>query len=224
MATGAVTESVSMRRREYLFVWAFLGGFVVIFAMKAIPWHPIIVGIAASASGIAIMVFYVAQQRRSRPENEHPRLGDEVYYLGLLYTLTSLCAALVMLFLLDEGNRFFERNLTLEERTDQMIGSFGIALLTTIAGIVIRMTLQGRESASQATIIRIPHVGASPEHQTRARSAEVEGPHRRLGALRIRTAKAASELDECVRLPRQPSNLAGKDGPRPHGRNDAGVP
>lgn len=178
MATGAVTESVSVRRNEYSFVWAFLGGFVVIFAMKVmVAWHPIVVGIAASASGIAIMVLYVAQQRRARPENEHPRLGDEVYYLGLLYTLTSLCAALVMLFLLDDGIPFLGqgRLLTLEQRTDEMIGSFGIALLTTIAGIVIRMTLQGRESASQATIIRIPHAGASPERETRARSAEVEG-------------------------------------------------
>ena len=80
MAAGAVTESVSVRRKEYSFVWAFLGGFVVIFVMKAIaPWHPIVVGIAASASSIAIMVLYVAQQRRALPENEHPRLGDEVY-------------------------------------------------------------------------------------------------------------------------------------------------
>ena len=81
-------------------------------------------------------MLYTAHQKRARPENEHSRLGDEVYYLGLLYTLTSLCAALVTLFLLDEWSRIFggEVKLTLEQRTDEMIGSFGIALLTTIAG------------------------------------------------------------------------------------------
>ena len=46
---------------------------------------------------------------------------------------------------------------SLEERTDEMIGSFGIALLTTMAGIVMRMTLQRQGVEGQETIIRIPH-------------------------------------------------------------------
>ena len=180
-----MTESVSVRGNAHSFVWAFLGGFAVIWAMKIVamkqtpPWPPVIVGIAASAAGIAIMLLYVARQRRSRPENDHPRLGDEVYYLGLLYTLTSLCVALVMLFLFDDGvpssdpGRLLTENLA--QRTDEMIGSFGIALLTTIAGIVIRMTLQGREAGGQATIIRIPRAGAPAERQGGVRSPGVEG-------------------------------------------------
>ena len=173
-----MTEIMSVRRNEYSFIWAFLSGFAMIVAMKlTAPWHPVLVGVAASAAGIAIMVLYAIQQKRARPENEHPRLGDEIYYLGLLYTLTSLCAALVMLFLLDDGIPYLRQgqSLTLEKRTDEMIGSFGIALLTTIAGIVIRVVLQGRESTRQATTIRIPHAEVSPKRQTRARSAEVEG-------------------------------------------------
>ena len=52
----------------------------------------------------------------------------------------------------------FDRNeQTLEKRTDEMIGSFGIALLTTMAGIVMRMTLQRHGTEGQETIIRIPH-------------------------------------------------------------------
>ena len=38
-----------------------------------------------------------------------------------------------------------------------MIGSFGIALLTTMAGIVMRVPLQRRAMEGQTTVIRIPH-------------------------------------------------------------------
>ena len=179
MATGAVTESAPVRKAEYAFVWAFLAGFALIFAMKLFaPGPPVVVGVATSMIAVAIMALYMAYQKRTRPENEHPRLGDEVYYLGLLYTLTSLCAALMTLFLFDEGSRFVggEGKLTLEQRTDELIGSFGIALLTTIAGIVMRMTLQGRASESLATIIRIPHTGERVEREGgRTRSVEIEG-------------------------------------------------
>ena len=111
------------------------------------------------------MAIYMARQRRERPEGEHSRLGDEVYYLGLLYTLTSLCAALVSLFLLDGVGR------TLEERTNEMVGSFGIALLTTMAGIVMRMPLQRRATDGQATVIRIPHSASD----SRGGAVEIEG-------------------------------------------------
>ena len=152
MATSAVTEKALVFKTEHTFEWAFGIGVTVIFLAKLIAQgHPIIGGIVASTLGIAIMFWYRNNQRRVRSEREQPRLGDEVYYLGLLYTLTSLCAALVSLFLLFEGEQ------TLEERTDEMIGSFGIALLTTMAGIVLRMTLQRGGMEGQETIIRIPH-------------------------------------------------------------------
>ena len=156
MATGAVTDKTRVRKTEQAFEWAFGLGFVTIFAAKlgVLGQPPIVEGIVASAVGVVIMMLYVAHQKRDRSESEQPRLGDEVYYLGLLYTLTSLCAALVSLYLLDGGEQ-----QTLEDRTDEMIGSFGIALLTTMAGIVMRMPLQRLGMEGQATIIRIPHTG-----------------------------------------------------------------
>lgn len=139
---------------EHAFEWAFALGFVLIGAMKVfIRERPIAGGIIASIVGVAIMWLYVFQQRRYRSEAEWPRLGDEVYYLGLLYTLTSLCAALINLFLL-EGN-----GQTIEQRTDEMIGSFGIALLTTMFGIVMRMPLQRQRAEPRSTTIRISHSG-----------------------------------------------------------------
>ena len=167
MATGAVTDKTRFRGTEHAFEWAFGLGFVMIFATKLVArGHPIVGGIVASGVGIAIMAIYVAHQKRDRPESERPRLGDEVYYLELLYTLTSLCAALASLFLLDGGEQ------TLDQRTNEMVGSFGIALLTTMAGIVMRMPLQRRGTEGQATIIRIPHSSAT---DSGGRSVEIEG-------------------------------------------------
>ena len=179
MATGPVTENATVRKAGYEFVWAFLAGFVLIFAAKLFaPGHPVDVGVATSIVAVAVMVLYMAHQKRARPASEHPRLGDEVYYLGLLYTLTSLCAALMTLFLFDEGSRLLggEERAALEQRTDELIGSFGIALLTTIAGIVMRMTLQGRVLESPATIIRIPHTGERVGREGGGtRTVEIEG-------------------------------------------------
>ena len=139
---------------EYAFEWAFALGFVLIGAMKVfIRERPIAGGIIASIVGVAIMWLYVFQQRRYRSEAEWPRLGDEVYYLGLLYTLTSLCAALINLFLLEVNGQ------TIEQRTNEMIGSFGIALLTTMFGIVMRMPLQRQRAEPRSTTIRISHSG-----------------------------------------------------------------
>ena len=174
MATGSVTDGTRIPKSKHGFEWAFALGFVVILVTKLVAREqPIFGGIAASVIGIAIMAIYMARQKRERSEGEHSRLGDEVYYLGLLYTLTSLCAALVSLFLLDGGER------SLDDRTNEMVGSFGIALLTTMAGIVMRMPLQRHAANGQATVIRIPHslAGGSSGRsmEVGSRSVEIEG-------------------------------------------------
>ncbi len=143
MAATTLIGAPRVFKTEQAFLWAFGIGFVIILMAKWLSQgHPIFGGIVASVLGIIIMLLYKSGQEQIRPQHEHPRLGDEVYYIGLLYTLTSLCAALVSLFL------FHTAEQTLAKRTDEMIGSFGIALLTTMAGIVIRMTLQRHGPAS----------------------------------------------------------------------------
>lgn len=71
------------------------------------------------------------------------RAGDELYYLGLLFTLVSLSYALVSLFILSPSAT------NLEQRTNDLIGSFGIALVSTIVGILARILLQGMEESEQ---------------------------------------------------------------------------
>ena len=179
MAAGAVKENTPVRKAGYEFVWAFLAGFVLIFAMKWFaPWRPVVVGITTSIIAVIIMVLYLTHQKRIRTGTEHPQLGDEIYYLGLLYIFMSLCAALITLFLFDEGSWFpnGDERVGLDQRTNELIGSFGIALLTTIAGIVMRVTLQGRASESPATIIRIPHTVERVERKDgRTRTVGIEG-------------------------------------------------
>ncbi len=55
------------------------------------------------------------------------RLGDNCYYLGLVYTLASLIAALIVL----------ERGAEVES----LLGNFGIALVSTAAGIIARLIM-----------------------------------------------------------------------------------
>lgn len=71
------------------------------------------------------------------------RAGDELYYLGLLFTLVSLSYALVSLFIINPNA------VDLEQRTNDLIGSFGIALGSTIVGILARILLQGLEDSVQ---------------------------------------------------------------------------
>ena len=56
------------------------------------------------------------------------QIGDNVYYLGLLYTLMSLAAAIVRLS--NDPNA-----------SDAILRNFGIALVTTIAGLMLRVII-----------------------------------------------------------------------------------
>lgn len=60
--------------------------------------------------------------------------GDNLYYLGLLFTLVSLILALIQLFVLDRG-------AAVDERAYELIGNFGVALFSTVAGILARILM-----------------------------------------------------------------------------------
>ena len=68
--------------------------------------------------------------------------GDEAYYLGLLFTLVSLIIALVQLFVLRSEDS------PLQQRTQELIGNFGVALVSTVAGILARVLLQSASERS----------------------------------------------------------------------------
>jgi hypothetical protein len=80
--------------------------------------------VAGGAVVLMVVYGFIAFQFR-RVRLRPDRLGDNFYYLGFVYTLASLSAALLQL----RGGA----------RIEELLGSFGIALFTTIVGIAGRV-------------------------------------------------------------------------------------
>ena len=90
---------------------------------------------AATLLAVAVIIglsLYYAYNHIDDREQE----GDNLYYLGLLFTLVSLVYALVVLFWI-LGT---DENLT--SQTYELLGNFGVALLSTVAGIIARIFVQ----------------------------------------------------------------------------------
>src|SRR5258707_5158375 len=105
-----------------LFALAAVLGFTAILLFKIRGFDTDLV--AAGAVVLMIAYGFIAFQFR-RVRLRPDRLGDNFYYLGFVYTLASLSAALLQL----RGGA----------RIEELLGSFGIALFTTIVGIAGRV-------------------------------------------------------------------------------------
>jgi len=139
-ADPAYVSKVSDVLDQSLFLIVFLigsGGIVVLKMMGYPQW-------IATISPLAMMVgyaVYVGLSRRFRLKAD--RGGDNLYYLGFLYTLTSLGYSLY-LFSVSSG------------AIQGIISNFGVALSTTIFGLVLRVLFhQMREdTASIEQVVR----------------------------------------------------------------------
>ncbi|MCS7267885.1 MAG: hypothetical protein NZ704_07490 [Geminicoccaceae bacterium] len=117
----------------------FVGGFFVILAIKlarpgfvSFEGRPIEPRVHAAVAAGALMVLYAFLASQTRLFRLHPeRLGDNCYYLGLLYTLASLSAALLEL----ERAPPELRGALIET----LLASFGVALSSTLLGIALRV-------------------------------------------------------------------------------------
>lgn len=121
-----------------LFLFVALLGFGLILAIKLGKishfWaHSIEVSdsLMAAACAVVLLVLYTFFAWQVSFFRLHTdRLGDNCYYLGFVFTLASLAAALVEIELYAG-----DRGAVLE----RLIGSFGVALLSTILGILLRV-------------------------------------------------------------------------------------
>jgi methyl-accepting chemotaxis protein len=105
-----------------LFVFAAGAGFAGIIYFKL---HLFSANYVAGGA-VSLMVLYgLLAYQLPKVRMRLDRLGDNFYYLGFLYTLASLSAALIQL---QEGAAI-----------DNLLGSFGIALFTTIVGVAGRV-------------------------------------------------------------------------------------
>lgn len=111
-----------------LFLLFVVPGFIVIFATKTIGipglWPALI---SVVVLGTYAYFSYRIEWYRLKPDS----LGDNCYYMGFLFTLASLSAALMTLYRDTNSGR--------DDLLQQLIGGFGIALLSTIAGIALRV-------------------------------------------------------------------------------------
>ena len=81
-----------------------------------------------ACAAVALMVIYGLAAFQFRKVKMRPdRLGDNFYYLGFIFTLASLSAALLQIQIHKSAS------------IDDLLGSFGIALFTTIVGVAGRV-------------------------------------------------------------------------------------
>lgn len=120
---GAWNESrQSTQASRGLFLLFFVVGAIVIAVGKSLALHFwIVTGVPVAL----LVVFAVASHRFYGP---HEAVGDSAYYLGFLFTLLSISMAL------------YQFNADLDaEAAGAFVHNFGVALFTTIAGLVLRV-------------------------------------------------------------------------------------
>jgi hypothetical protein len=115
-------------------------GFAVIVALKIYNYNSdIVAGIA-----VGLMLIYgVIAYRIPAVQLRLDRLGDNFYYLGFIFTLASMSAALLQ--------------LRYGAQIEALLGSFGIALFTTIVGVagrVIFAQMRGELDEVEAAVRR----------------------------------------------------------------------
>lgn len=111
------------------FLRIFLGGAGAIVLLK---WA-LGSGALAAVAAVVIIVFYAYDVSRQPAVGKGTDVIDSVYYLGFLYTLVSLCISLMSA---GTGN------------TGSIVGDFGIAITSTMAGMLGRICLTIRRDGS----------------------------------------------------------------------------
>lgn len=117
---------------EFLFV-CFLIGAVGIIIFKQYHVNQVFV----TAFPVAIMLIYAL--RHLKQKHLLGRVGDNLYYLGFLYTLVSLGVSLFEFSLSEESG----------EKITQIITNFGIAIASTIFGIIFRVLFNQSEESPE---------------------------------------------------------------------------
>ncbi|MCP9629468.1 hypothetical protein NML43_20450 [Rhodopseudomonas palustris] len=147
-----------------LFAIVAIMGFGLIVFLKTHDFNADFVAIGA----VGVMVVYGIAAFQFRKVRMRPdRLGDNFYYLGFIFTLASLSAALLQL-----------RSGT---DIDEVLGAFGIALFTTIMGVagrVLFVQMRGEIDEVEDEVRRdLLHTSADLRSQLSMMLAEFETFH-----------------------------------------------
>ncbi len=126
-----------------ILIRAFLvGSFLIVILRRSINS---LAGAAVAAVLAIAIIFLIGRHYHKNYKSTEDRqmAGDNLYYLGLLFTLVSLILALLQLFVLDV-------DAEVNERANELIGNFGVALISTVAGIFARILFQNPIDASDS--------------------------------------------------------------------------
>ncbi len=137
-------------------LWALLiGSVVVVVALRGLSGDGVtsqdIFAVLIAVSAVCGYAIYAGTQRANLPISPD-QAGDNAYYIGLVLTFASLGVALVKLVVAID----FESPEAVAEgqakRIAHLIPDFGVALASTVAGIIARLALQQqRQSAAEAS-------------------------------------------------------------------------
>ncbi len=95
-----------------------------------------IIAIVISIVCMGVYLFIVWRDKPGQHES------DNLYYMGLLFTLASLVYSLVILFIFNTAEEHASA------RVNNLVGSFGIALISTFLGILLRILLLQKSDRS----------------------------------------------------------------------------
>ena len=113
---------------KWVLVLAFLLGVCGAFALKYFESHPFLVALWSAS---ILLVYVAATWLLGRLRIESEIIGDNCYYLGFVFTLASLAGTLYLL----------EQTGGQTEAIRDVISGFGVALTSTILGIILRVLL-----------------------------------------------------------------------------------
>ena len=151
ITNGFLTDSPKRTNALWFFIALFGGGAGVWWTKNEFATDPWFAAIFAAGVVLLLTIYYVLNDEDA-PEEE----GDNVYYLGLLFTLISLMFTLLELFGADaDGERNAQEILVLLE-------NFGIALTSTIVGIAGRVAVQNWQLTGSAGISEFDRDEAIP--------------------------------------------------------------
>ena len=111
-----------LEHQRIFFFGAFAFGTVAILSLKLMS----VEGYVVAAIAVLIMFVYAVLGSRHRVKLRLDVLGDNLYYLGFLFTLVSLSYSLHQL-----GSK--------SQNIDQLLENFGLAISTTLTGLALRV-------------------------------------------------------------------------------------
>lgn len=129
-------EWASPENDRFVFFAFFLAGLAWIVLFRTIGWSQwVVTGIPCSLMGAYALTLWDREAKRPK----YAFAGDNLYYLGFLYTLISLAHAFVVFDIEDAG-------------TETIITNFGIAIFTTILGMALRILMGQRTEETAETV------------------------------------------------------------------------